>query len=142
MFVMEKWDCPGGFDEENGHNCRSLSRCTNMFKCRMSPICLHFGNLCDTVLNCPYGDDEFLCSLYGFNCPLNCQCHMLSVKCTSASSFSLIGTLPYNFLLITNSARNFIITFLRLVVRAVLLILNHNTGWVRLIRIRLIRRST
>lgn len=74
-----KWDCPQGFDESNIHYCGVIRRCVNMFKCTNSQVCVHLGDVCNYDLDCPNGDDEFLCSLKETRCPQSCECLTLIV---------------------------------------------------------------
>ena len=68
-----KWDCPSGYDESIFHKCGNRT-CNNMFKCKMSLMCLHLSDVCNGQFNCPYKDDESLCLLTGSVCPSDCQC--------------------------------------------------------------------
>ncbi len=55
-----KWDCPEGNDESD--ICITFSHCLKMYKCKSTNyICIHLGNVCDGMRNCPLSDDEILC---------------------------------------------------------------------------------
>ena len=63
-----KWGCPSGYDQSIYHKCENRT-CSNMFKCKMSSVCLHLGNVCNGEFECPYQDDESLCLLKHTICP-------------------------------------------------------------------------
>ncbi len=81
MVCDAKWDCPQGLDEVDSNWCGLKQNCTQMFKCRDANSCLHLGNVCDNKLDCILGDDESLCALHKFQCPIRCNCLALSVQC-------------------------------------------------------------
>ncbi len=98
-----KWDCPDGSDEN--FSCGPSRFCVNMFKCKNSNICIHFGNVCDDVFHChPEGDDEQLCILHKHTCPRQCHCFALVVVCSNAflkmTEFSIFQ--PYFILEVEN----------------------------------------
>ena len=74
-----KWDCPGGYDEAPTHNCVSR-QCKSMFKCKSSQICIHPADSCDTIKDCPFGDDEVMCDIQ-HTCPSFCVCFHYGVAC-------------------------------------------------------------
>ena len=76
-----KWDCPGGLDESNIYSCGSKRKCKNMFKCQKSDICIHVGDICNGISDCPFSDDEHLCLLQDAVCPSNCECLDLTLGC-------------------------------------------------------------
>ena len=98
-----KWDCPSGHDEAVHHQCNNR-RCTNMFQCKKSSVCLHLSNVCDGHNDCPYQDDEYLCALKGITCPLTCQCLAFAMKCysTNVLEFSFPVYFPYISVIIIN----------------------------------------
>ena len=67
-------DCPGREDEQD---CDTFT-CPGLYRCRASPMCVHFSHLCDNVTQCPQGDDELLCRV---SCPENCSCHGYAFTC-------------------------------------------------------------
>ena len=73
-----KWNCPKGLDE---NECFSSNNCYNMFKCSNSGMCVHLGNICDQYEDCPFGDDEYLCSISDKVCPQSCQCLTFAIRC-------------------------------------------------------------
>ena len=61
---------------------RKEASCPNDFKCRPHvdfDVCLPFSSVCDGVAECPYNDDEALCT--PGNCPDGCTCTGLNFKC-------------------------------------------------------------
>ena len=73
------WDCWNGEDEVI---CGELT-CKNMFKCQVAKICIHLLNVCDSVIDCPFSDDEYLCRVR--YCPHQCVCLNYGITCHSAS---------------------------------------------------------
>ena len=98
-----KWDCPGGYDESNLHQCRNRT-CVNMFKCKMSSTCLHLGDVCNGLVDCPYEDDEYSCLLKYVTCPEICQCLGFAIMCSATyiSEYILPIYFPYSFVKILN----------------------------------------
>ena len=99
-----KWDCPSGYDESIYNHCQNRT-CINMFKCRMSAICLHLGDVCNGKFDCPYKDDESLCLLNDTSCALGCQCLAFAIRCISRdiSKYSLPNNFSYIAVTILNS---------------------------------------
>ena len=89
-----KWDCPSGYDESIYHKCENRT-CGNMFKCKMSSVCLHLGDVCNGEFECPYQDDESLCLLKDTTCPSECQCLAFAIRCYS--TYIAKDTLPIYF---------------------------------------------
>ena len=108
-----KWDCPGGIDELQ--NCHEGRMCKNMFKCRLSHICIHLGDICNGHFDCPQRDDENMCSLNGQTCPSDCQCLTFVLRCFNITSFRINSEryLPYYILNITSSPQEFVETILK-----------------------------
>ena len=78
-----KWDCPTGTDELD---CGPNRICKNMLKCKGSQICIHLGNTCDGIPDCPKYDDEGLyCQWEIPPCPKACECLISAVKCFNVS---------------------------------------------------------
>ncbi|XP_063961299.1 uncharacterized protein LOC129269692 [Lytechinus pictus] len=77
-----RWRCVYDFDEyglqlgcrdvTHLRDCGDLQCSGNMFKCPNS-YCLPLRRRCDSVADCPGGEDEFECELY--SCPGFLQCH-------------------------------------------------------------------
>ncbi len=82
------WSCPGGTDEKD---CKRQA-CPGLFKCRNSSICISNVSICNSLPECPFGDDENLCISERHQCPINCICLLYSISCTSS-------TLPENIVL-------------------------------------------
>ena len=83
-----KWDCSTGEDETYIPICKT-EICSNMFKCKGEQHkCLHLGNTCDDMIDCPQGDDEYLCELKHHNCPVKCICLALAIECLSFDHYS------------------------------------------------------
>lgn len=61
--------------------CKVYSSCRNMYKCHKTHVCVHLGNVCDNMIDCPHSDDEDLCQLHTFKCPLSCECLLLAIVC-------------------------------------------------------------
>ena len=74
-----KWDCWNGYDESS---CVPF-RCHNLFKCRLSAICIDTKNVCDTVIDCPLGEDEMLCGVK--NCISQCICLNHGIHCNNVN---------------------------------------------------------
>ncbi len=97
-----KWDCPHGKDEDL---CGLTRKCSDMFKCRNSQLCLHKNDVCDSFPDCPEGDDEYLCKLLRVKCPHLCYCLNYAILCIhrSTSFFMLNRKFPYFSLHVSNS---------------------------------------
>ena len=95
----EKWNCPEGDNEFNNPVCTGDQQCVHMFKCRnRKHTCLHIGNMCDGNMDCPLGDDEYLCELKNMKCPLNCNCLVLAIQCSSVLELMIKTQNQYPFL--------------------------------------------
>ncbi len=89
-----KWDCAKGQDESQ--ICGFKPRCVHMYKCKNShQICIHLGNVCDDVLDCQLGDDEYHCDLKSSRCSTGCQCLSLAISCTNTNIPSFTSPLPF-----------------------------------------------
>ena len=120
-----KWDCTGGYDESKGHNCSGNRKCMNMFKCRLSNICIHVGDICDGKQDCTKGDDEHLCLLYGQTCPMQCECLTFVVRCFSVKNTDHnFLTIPYFIFQLQYCSRIVIETILFIADKLVLLKMN------------------
>ena len=98
-----KWDCSTGEDEIYMPICKT-EICSNMFKCRDEwHKCLHLGNTCDDIIDCPQGDDEYLCELKHHKCPKKCICLALAIECLKIYHYFNTEVLPYISVLITLS---------------------------------------
>ena len=74
-----------------------------MFKCKGTlSKCIHLGNICDNIKNCPLGDDEFLCEVKDIMCPVNCQCLSLAISCRQGYS-PAAKILPFMYISLNNS---------------------------------------
>ncbi len=80
-----KWDCPQGKDEATKSQYHSNRNCSSLFRCRKSIFCIHIVSLCDGVSDCPFKDDEKLCSLKSALCPLHCECLTFAIHCKNVS---------------------------------------------------------
>ncbi len=89
-----RWDCPFGHDE---HEVCSLSkRCTSRYKClQTSSICIHISSVCDGILNCQLGDDEFMCELKDTFCPQACLCQSYALVCSHSNLHLVNFNSPY-----------------------------------------------
>ena len=76
-----------------------------MFKCKMSSVCLHLGDICNGEFECPYQDDESLCLLKDTTCPSECQCLAFAIRCYSTyiAKDTLPIYFPYTSVTIVNS---------------------------------------
>ncbi len=73
-----KWNCPSGADEKPNQICGRERTCSHMFSCRKAQICVHLGDVCNRIKDCPRGDDEQHCSLH-LACPD--RCHLCIEMC-------------------------------------------------------------
>ena len=97
-----KWDCPNGFDEHY-QLCKMGRNCTNMFKRKSSQICLHIYDICDTVNDCPYKDDEMMCELSKLLCPFRCVCLNFAISCKSVPLEETLQLVHFVSISITNA---------------------------------------
>ena len=95
------WDCLHGSDENEEHNCGESRLCKQMLKCRKSQICVHIGDMCNDVPNCPENDDELLCELLHTVCPIDCICLNFAIYCNGTSGHYTNSYISYH---ITQSA--------------------------------------
>ncbi len=76
--------CPQGYDElQKCHT--DDTRCTNLYKCSLSQVCIHALDICDGETDCPAGDDELMCSRKLTECPSTCHCLLVTVRCFNSS---------------------------------------------------------
>ena len=78
-----KWDCPEGDDELENPACGRNVNCIHMYRCRKTNnTCLHIGNVCDGINNCPLEDDKLFCDLKDvqvfFELSVLIVCHFMS----------------------------------------------------------------
>ena len=77
-------DCLGSSDEPRF--CREfypLKRNYQRFRCQNSDLCLLIEDLCDGIVTCPNGDDEFFCQKQRFLCDENFQSMIGKIFCQS-----------------------------------------------------------
>ena len=100
-----KWDCSTGEDERYAKICVQKPMCSNMFKCRGERHkCLHLGNICNDIIDCPQADDEYLCELKQYNCPAKCICLALAIDCLNVDNYSFNPPYyPYISIIISHS---------------------------------------
>ena len=77
-----KWDCPFGFDEEKNYNCNQHRNCLQLYKCKQSTVCIHLGDVCDQIEDCPDREDEQMCDIHKTKCPQMCVCLAFAMKCS------------------------------------------------------------
>lgn len=90
-----KWDCPGGYDESRVFGCENHRDCSFMFKCHKSQLCFHMLDVCDSVTDCPLGDDEFTCDIQGSHCLEGCSCLHYAIECNNVLCNFTVGALPF-----------------------------------------------
>ena len=72
--------CSTGEDKTYPMICTDKTVCANMFKCRGERNkCLHLGDTCNNIIDCPQADDENLCELKHLNCPDKYICLALAI---------------------------------------------------------------
>ena len=99
-----------------------------MFKCKLSNICIHFGDICDGKEDCTKGDDEYLCPLNGQSCPMGCQCLTFVIRCLKVKkSDHSFTTIPYFIFQLKDCSRLFSETLLLGAIKIVLLKMNYNS---------------
>ena len=100
----------------------------NLLKCKNSQVCLHFGQICDKVKDCPLGNDENLCTLQDITCPLLCQCLAFAIFCHNVNFIVKpeIKMLPYQMVDFKYSNEYFIKDILRVLKHARVIIVNAN----------------
>ncbi len=70
--------------------------CPGQFKCHKSSRCLSMDNMCDVIIDCMYGDDEFYCHpLLSNFCPENCTCVVFSIVCVHLDRFEYDFIVPF-----------------------------------------------
>ncbi len=92
-----KWDCPQGTEERTSQHCGKGRKCQFLFKCKSSVICLHLNDVCDDKPNCPFVDDEQLCSLHHRICVSSCTCLTNVICCDDFLSNKLLLSDIFNF---------------------------------------------
>ena len=94
------WNCPGGLDEDREGLC-SRKSCPGQFKCNNSTICVAIQNTCDKTVDCPMGDDEYLCFQQVPDCPMKCLCSFFSISCSNVTSYIVPQTYSITFIFVT-----------------------------------------
>ncbi len=92
-----RWDCWDGYDEVH---CQNYT-CTAMFKCRHSLRCILVQNTCDWYSDCPFGEDETVCT--GKFCVRNCVCVNHGISCENSTDYEHLITIIDNFIFINIS---------------------------------------
>ena len=104
---MENGDCPHGEDEDRTQ-CTVNRNCSNMLRCRNSITCIHFSHLCDTYYECPLRDEEYLCSMKDTECPTNCTCLTLTIRCKNVNGLiALSKDFSFKMLFVLECSRKF-----------------------------------
>ena len=99
-----KWDCPHGTDENFAYVCASNKSCLGMYKCfKSARKCLHILNVCNKYVDCPYGDDEWMCELAQITCPIQCTCLLLAMECINIIPNLQHYNFPHIFVYISKS---------------------------------------
>ena len=70
MYVMVNGIVHGDLMKMSSMNVVQKRICWNMYKCRDSQVCIHVGDICDGQDDCHKGDDELMCSLKDYWCPV------------------------------------------------------------------------
>ena len=104
-----KWDCPRGIDEDLLHGCNINRKCSNLFKCRKTNLCIHLGSLCNGNVDCPYGDDEFTCDLQHQICSFNCDCFLLVIRCINVAVNPFVNSKLWPYKVVLFQKSNFFI---------------------------------
>ena len=82
------YDCV--FHEDERY-CETM-KCSGLYRCRNSTVCLHSDHLCDGLFQCPQRDDEWLCDM---TCPAQCLCQGHAFLCPQPFSAHLFPQLRY-----------------------------------------------
>ena len=90
--------CPRALDENDCNN----YTCERLFHCFNTVVCIYIDNICDSVKDCPHGDDEVNCILNEYTCPERCSCQILAISCTFIygsffGQFTLLKRMVYIF---------------------------------------------
>ena len=98
-----------------------------MFKCKNSIICVHNNDICNNEIDCPLGDDEYLCDLKYVSCPSKCFCWSFAINCNYCYELllNLNEKLPYHVVHIEHSSKQFTLEFLTYVKQFTFLTLNY-----------------
>ena len=121
-----KWDCPGGYDEVKELKCGNRD-CINMFKCMKSQKCIHVGDVCIGLKDCPTEDDKYMCSLAGLLCPSSCVCIGLAIVCQNVSYANyLVSFSPYNAIFLSYCDLAFLEPLLKIIKFPTFLSIRHN----------------
>ncbi len=131
----KKWDCPDGEDEHFSSKNGTLI-CKNMFKCKKTlHTCIHLGNICDSKMHCPFGDDESSCSLKAISCPQFCGCLHFAMYCESFTGHHFHQEYPFVFVRIHNSETKLLPLFMHFPMVKVLKLPNCNISTICSIRL-------
>ncbi len=71
-----------------------------LYVCTQTKICIHLQSVCDGVIDCLSGEDEFGCDL--MKCPKKCSCLNYAISCVEQKNISLPSYLPHTKLYIQN----------------------------------------
>ncbi len=120
-----KWDCPTGTDETKAV-CQKTFVCESLFKCKGGHhTCVHVGDVCNGLGDCPQNDDEVACELHNMFCPKCCDCLFLAVQCNqNASKADFTRKVP--FLYVSFIGTTEVATVLFWFSKALFCILNNN----------------
>ena len=122
-----KWDCSEGYDEVKELKCGINRDCINMFKCMQSQKCIHVGDICNGLKDCPTEDDEYMCSLAGLLCPSSCVCIGLAIVCHNVSYANyLVSFSPYNAIFLSYCDPTFLEPLLKIIKFPTFLSIRHN----------------
>ena len=90
--------------------------------------CLYLGDICNRLMDCPFGDDETTCTLMNTQCPSFCQCLTFVISCQNAKTTNgnVLEMLPYHTVMIKHSNEHFIENTLKLLMYSRLIIVKSN----------------
>ena len=107
-----KWDCPSGYDEWKTTGCGIKRECHNFFKCSYSQLCIHLGDICNNINDCPMRDDEVLCTLKEATCPSGCICLTFAISCSDINSTFLPTVFPFKIVYLHSCPNMFVLNIL------------------------------
>ena len=84
-------------------NVKNTGHISNMFKCLQHSFCIHVVSVCNSIYDCPLGDDELFCYMEDTSCPIECQCLAAVMRCSHIQNLTLSSTVPFSVIILRHT---------------------------------------
>ena len=92
-----------------------------------SQKCIHVGDVCNGLRDCPAKDDEYMCSLAGLFCPSSCVCTGLAIVCYNVHHTNYLSSvIPYNAVFLNYCDLTFLESLTKVIKYPIFLSIRHN----------------